>query len=220
MPGDPLRAKFIAENFLEDASLVSSVRNIYAYTGTYKGKRISVMASGMGMPSIGIYSYELYKFYGVESIIRIGSAGSYRDDIKVYDLVIATSSYSDSNYAVAQSGDRKRIQRPDPELTEKLIEAAEKLGVPYHTGRLSCTDVFYAEPDESKLKYLTEDMGCIASEMESFALMHNADVLGKKAACIVTISDSIVSGEETTALERQNSFTGMMKTALEAAVSL
>ena len=157
MPGDPLRAKYVAEHFLEDARLVNQVRNVYAYTGTYKGKELTVMASGMGMPSIGIYSYELYKFYDVDNIIRIGSAGAYTDRLAVYDVVLADSAWSQSSFAKVQNG-------------------------------------------------------C----MESFALFHNAKLLGKNAACLLTISDSFVTHEELSSLARQESFENMMKIALEA----
>lgn len=218
MPGDPLRAKFIAENFLDDAKLVSSVRNMYAYTGTYKGKEISVMASGMGMPSIGIYSYELYKFYDVENIIRIGSAGAYSKELKLYDMVLADSVYSDSNYANTMSGEGRKILHPSKALNDKLLEAAKEQNIPLTIGRLNSSDNFYKEDGRPSVDYLRDVCGCVATEMESFALLHNANVCGKNASCIVTISDSAVSGEETTAQERQNSFTNMMKVALEAAI--
>ncbi len=216
MPGDPLRAQFIAETFLVDAELVSSVRNVLAYTGTYNGKRISVMASGMGMPSIGIYSYELFKFYGVENIIRIGSAGAYSADLRLYDVVMADSAYSESTFARTQNGEERNVLYPSEELNEKLKAAAEKLNIPLHTGRIHSSDVFYREAGDY-LPYITGEMKCVACEMESFALFHNANVLGKKAACILTISDSFVYPEITTAEERQKSFTNMMKIALEAA---
>ncbi len=219
MPGDPLRAKFVAEHFLEDAKLVNTVRNVLAYTGTYKGKPVSVMASGMGMPSIGIYSYELYQFYDVENIIRIGSAGSYDKDVKVYDLVLADSAYSESSYAKCQSGDPVEVQLPSEELNGKLKAAAEKLGLSMHVGRIHSGDVFYYEEGQPGAAYYRNEKECLCVEMESFALFHNAKVLGKKAACLLTISDSLVTHEETTAEERQNSFTNMMQVALEAAIA-
>lgn len=216
MPGDPLRAQFIAETFLEDAKLVTSVRNVYGYTGTYQGKPISVMASGMGMPSIGIYSYELYKFYDVENIIRIGSAGAYSPDLKLYDVVMATSAYSESSYAKTQSGEESNILYPSVELCERIRESAKKLEIPLHEGLIHSSDVFYRESSD----YLKTDENVkksLACEMESFALFNNAKVLGKKAACLLTISDSFVYPEITTPEERQKSFTNMMKIALDAA---
>lgn len=215
MPGDPLRAKFIAETFLENPVQFNTVRNMFGYTGTYNGKQISVMGSGMGMPSIGIYSYELYKFYGVENIIRIGSAGAYNPNLDVYDTVLAKDCWSESSYAYVQSKDEDEVQKPSAELNEKLIQAAKKLNIPFVLGRIHSSDVFYHE--DSSIDEFYEVHGCDVVEMESFALFHNAKVLGKNAACLVTVSDSLVTHKETTAEERQNSFTNMMKIALEAA---
>ena len=217
MPGDPLRAKFIAENFLEDAQLVTSVRNVLGYTGTYKGKRVSVMASGMGMPSTGIYSYELFSQYGVETIIRVGSSGAYTEDLKLYDVVLAESAYSESNYAKAQSGCEDDIMYPSREVNDRILAAAEKLGIPCKETRIHSSDVFYYEASQGSFTRYPKEHGANCVEMESFALFHNANVLGKKAACILTISDSLVTHEETTPEERQNAFTAMMKIALEAA---
>ena len=219
MPGDPLRAKYVAENFLEDAKLVNTVRNVYAYTGKYKGKPVSVMASGMGMPSIGIYSYELYKFYDVDSIIRIGSAGAYDKELKLYDLVLADSVFSHSSYAICQSGDTSEIQYPDTHLNEKLLRAGRDLDIPITLGRIHSGDVFYYEAGQPGIEFYCAQKKCLCVEMESFALFHNAKVLGKKAACLLTISDSLVTHKATTAKERQNAFTNMMKVALEAATA-
>ncbi|MBE5940035.1 MAG: purine-nucleoside phosphorylase [Lachnospiraceae bacterium] len=216
MPGDPLRAKFIAETFLENPVLFNDVRNMFGYTGTYKGKQVSVMGSGMGMPSIGIYSYELYNVYGVENIIRIGSAGSYSEKAKVYDVVLATSAYSESSYAKVQCGYDKDIIYPSEELNEKLEKAAEELGIPVIKGGVHSSDVFYREGSIDYINDLRDNKGCLVVEMESFALFNNARVLGKQAACLLTVSDSFVSSEVTTAEERQTSFTNMMKIALEA----
>ena len=217
MPGDPLRAKFIAETFLENAIIFNTVRNMFGYTGTYKGKEISVMGSGMGMPSIGIYSYELYTQYGVENIIRIGSAGAYHESLNVYDVVIADSAYSESSFAFVQSGYKEDKTYPSQELNDKLKQAASDLNIPMHDTCVHSSDVFYREGGIGYLKNLIEDHGCKCVEMESFALFANATVLNKKAACLLTISDSFVNDEKTTAEERQNSFTNMMKIALEAA---
>ena len=215
MPGDPLRAKFIAETFLEDVVQFNAVRNMFGYTGTYKGTKISVMGSGMGMPSIGIYSYELYSQYGVENIIRIGSAGAYTADLKVYDVVLAKAAYSESSFAKTQNGYDKDITYPSESLNQKLIDAAKELNIPMHQSIIHSSDVFYREGGIGYVEGLKEK-GCTCVEMESFALFHNASVLGKNAACLVTISDSFVTSEVTTAEERQHAFTNMMEIALTA----
>ena len=219
MPGDPLRAQFIAETFLQDVRQVTSVRGMLGFTGTYEGRPISVMGSGMGMPSIGIYSYELYKFYGVENIVRIGSAGSYTDKAKLFDVVLASGAVSESSYAKTQSGFEGHITFPSRELNEKLRASAEKLGIRLIEGNIHSSDVFYRQPSDAKPTYwekLRDEQGCLCVEMESFALFANAQVLGKQAACLLTISDSFVSPEITTAEQRQKSFTDMMKVALGA----
>ena len=220
MPGDPLRAQFIAETFLQDVRQVTSVRGMLGFTGTYEGRPISVMGSGMGMPSIGIYSYELYKFYGVENIVRIGSAGSYTDKARLFDVVLASGAVSESSYARTQSGFEGHITFPSRELNEKLRASAEKLGIQLIEGNIHSSDVFYRQPSDAKPTYwekLRDEQGCLCVEMESFALFANAQVLGKQAACLLTISDSFVSPEITTAEQRQKSFTDMMKVALGAA---
>lgn len=217
MPGDPLRAKFIAETFLENPVLFNDVRGMYGYTGTYQGRPISVMGSGMGMPSIGIYSYELFTQYDVENIIRIGSAGSYSEKAKIYDVVLATGAYSESSFARVQSGFEGDITSPSQELNDQLRASAEKLGIPLIEGVIHSSDVFYRDNPQQGADYwqkLRDEKGCVAVEMESFALFHNAAVLGKRAACLLTISDSFVSHEVTSAQERQTSFTNMMKVAL------
>ena len=219
MPGDPLRAQFIAETFLQDVRQVTGVRGMLGFTGTYEGRPISVMGSGMGMPSIGIYSYELFKFYGVENIIRIGSAGSYTDKAKLFDVVLASGAVSESSYAKTQSGFEGHITFPSRELNEKLRASAEKLGIRLIEGNIHSSDVFYRQPSDAKPTYwekLRDEQGCLCVEMESFALFANAQVLGKQAACLLTISDSFVSPEITTAEQRQKSFTDMMKVALGA----
>ena len=219
MPGDPLRAQFIAETFLQDVRQVTGVRGMLGFTGTYEGHPISVMGSGMGMPSIGIYSYELFKFYGVENIVRIGSAGSYTDKAKLFDVVLAAGAVSESSYARTQSGFEGHITFPSRELNEKLRASAAKLGIPLIEGNIHSSDVFYRQPSDAKPTYwekLRDEQGCVCVEMESFALFANAQVLGKHAACLLTISDSFVSPEATTAEQRQKSFTNMMKVALGA----
>ena len=215
MPGDPLRAKFIAETFLENIKLVNSVRNMLVYTGEYKGKEITVMASGMGMPSIGIYSYELYSQYGVENIVRVGSAGAYTDKLNLFDVVLAESAWSESSFAKTQNGYDKDTTYPDGELNEKIIETAKKLNIPLHLEKIHSSDVFYTEPNVDGYKEINAKHGCECVEMESFALFHNAKVLGKKAACLLTISDSFTSEQKATPEERQTAFINMMKIALE-----
>ena len=219
MPGDPLRAKFIADTFLQDVRQVTGVRGMLGFTGTYEGRPISVMGSGMGMPSIGIYSYELFNFYGVENIVRIGSAGSYTEKAKLFDTVLATGAVSESNYARVQSGFTGNITLPSAALNEKLRASAAKQGIPLIEGNIHSSDVFYRQPSDAKPTYwekLRDEDGCLCVEMESFALFANAQVLGKNAACLLTISDSFVAPDITTAEERQKSFTDMMKVALGA----
>jgi len=216
MPGDPLRAQFIAETYLQNVEKFNNVRNIFGYTGTYKGRRISVMASGMGMPSIGIYSYELFNFYGVENIIRIGSCGAYTAELKLYDVILTTDAWSESTYAKVQSGYESDTIASSPILNNKLEKIAEDLGIEIHKHRVHSSDVFYRENFE-EYKNICKNHGCASVEMEAFALFHNANVLGKKAACLLTVSDNLVTHELTTSEERQEAFTNMMKIALEMA---
>jgi len=216
MPGDPLRAKYIAETFLENPVQFNTVRNMFGYTGTFNNKKVSVMGSGMGMPSIGIYSYELFSQYGVENIIRIGSAGAYADKVNIYDVVLVDKAWSESSYCKTQNGYTDEYTYPSEKLNEKIKKAAKKVDVPIHEGCIHSSDVFYREGG-TDFKKLFKEKGCLCVEMESFALFHNAKVLGKNAACLLTISDSFVTDEVTTAEERQTSFTNMMKIALEAA---
>ena len=219
MPGDPLRAQFIAETFLTQPRLVTSVRGMLGYTGTYEGVPVSVMGSGMGMPSIGIYSYELFTQYGVENIIRVGSAGSYSPAAKVFDVVLAAAAYSESSYARTQNGFAGDVTRPSEALNEALRASAQKQGIRLIEGVIHSSDVFYRDvPKADNGKFYWENLrdqkGCLAVEMESFALFHNAKVTGKNSACLLTISDSFVSHEETTPEQRQKNFTDMMKVAL------
>ncbi len=214
MPGDPLRAQFIAETFLEAPRLVTSVRGMLGFTGTYQGVPVSVMGSGMGMPSIGIYSWELFTRYDVENIIRIGSAGSYSPEAKVFDVVLASRAYSESSYAKTQNGFEGDMTFPSPTLCEALRKSADKLSVPLIEGCVHSSDVFYRNAAPDYWEKLRDEKGCVAVEMESFALFHNAAVTGKNAACLLTISDSFISHEETTAEQRQTSFTQMMQVAL------
>ena len=216
MPGDPLRAKYVAETFLTDIKLVNKVRNVFAYTGLYKGKEVTIMASGMGMPSIGIYSYELYNFYDVENIIRIGSAGAYTDKLNLYDIVLATDVYSLSSFAKVQ-GYESDVIDADKTLNEKIRSTSVRLNKKIVEGRVYSSDVFYGNAD---INYLYNEKKCLCVEMESFALFYNAKKLNKKAACILTISDNLITKEETTSEERQNAFKDMMELALETAINL
>lgn len=214
MPGDPLRAKFIADTFLTDVVQFNNVRNMFGYTGYYKGKKVSVMGSGMGMASIGIYSYELFAFYGVENIIRIGSAGSYDAEVKLYDIIVANDAWSESSYAKVQGGCEDTAIKATPSLNQELLATAERIGIPVKLARVHSSDVFYRK-NFDEYKQINKDHGCVCVEMESFALFHNANVLNKRAACVLTISDSLVTHEATSSEERQNAFTKMMELVLE-----
>ena len=221
MPGDPLRAKFIAENFLNDINCFNNVRGMLGYTGTYKGHKISVMGSGMGMPSIGIYSYELYKFYDVENIIRVGSCGAYSMDLDVYDVVLCKAAWSRSTYALTQQGLDDEFIYPSEKINNAAIRVASELEMELHIENIHSSDVFYAEPEYAqKLMETVHEKNVAAVEMESFALFANAKILGKHAACILTVSDSIVKGTATTSQERQKSFTKMMELGLETALKI
>lgn len=220
MPGDPLRAEYIARKWLQNPRKVNEVRNMYAFTGTYNGKELTVMGSGMGMPSIGIYSYELYKEYGVESVIRTGSAGAYTERLHLFDVVLAKECWSESTYARVQNGDENETQYPDAVLNARIMEAAEERGIAVLPVRVHSSDVFYAEGKSKGYREIYEKTGCECVEMESFALFHNAKALGKRAACLLTISDSFVTGEKTDAVQRQTAFDSMIETALLAAVKM
>ena len=215
MPGDPLRAKYIAETYLENPRQVTAVRNMFGYTGTYKGKEISVMGGGMGMPSIGIYSYELFNFYGVDQIIRIGSAGALQDHIKVMDVVIGMGACTDSNYAYQYGLPGIFAPIADYELMNKAIETAKRQGINVVVGNVVSSDVFYnADPTVNDR---WRSMGVLAVEMEAAALYMNAAKAKKKALCMLTISDHIYTGEALCAEDRQLGFGKMMEIALELA---
>lgn len=219
MPGDPLRAQYIAENFLQAPRLVTDVRGMLGYTGTWQGRAVSVMGSGMGMPSIGIYAHELYSEYGVENIIRIGSAGAYSANAKLQDVLLATAAYSESSFARTQSGDEAEIQYPSQTLNETLRASAAGCGVALQEGVIHSSDVFYVQPQPGQTPYwqrLCAEKGCLAVEMESFALFHTAKVLGKQAACLVTISDSFVTPAELSPQQRQTGLNAMIRVALGA----
>ena len=218
MAGDPLRAKFVAEKYLQEATMVTAVRNMYGYTGTYKGRPISVMGSGMGMPSIGIYSYELYDVYGVENIVRIGSAGSYRESLNVMDVVLVNQSYSDSTYARMMNGCIDKVIMPSPDLNEIITQTAVERNVPLKLAAVHSTDVFYVDPRMESFLQLRDRTKADCVEMESFALFHNANVLGRRAACLLTISDSFCTKTEISSAERATSLTVMIELALESAI--
>ncbi len=218
MPGDPLRAQFVAQNFLENAVLINNVRGIQGYTGTYRNRRVSVMASGMGMPSIGIYSYELFNFFDVENIIRIGSAGSINKNVKVRDIIMGMGACTNSAFAKQYNLPGSFAPIASYNILSKAINAAEKLGARYHVGNLYSSDVFYSD-DVSETERWAK-MGVLAVEMEAAALYMNAARSGKNALAICTVSNHIITGEETTTMERQNSFTQMMEIALDTAVAL
>lgn len=214
MPGDPLRSKFIAETYLKDAALVNNVRGVQGYTGFYKGKRVSVMASGMGMPSIGIYSYELFNFYGVENILRIGSAGVISQQLKVQDIVAGMSAYTNSNFG-AQFGFQGNLAPSCSfSLLQKAVEAGRKIGVDVKVGPIYSSDTFY---DESEPLGKLQKLGVLAVEMEAAALYLNAARAGKNALCLCTISDNPFTGEGMTAEQRQTALTRMMEIALDVA---
>ena len=216
MPGDPLRAKYVAETFLEDAVLVNQVRGINGFTGTSRGKRVSVMASGMGMPSIGIYSYELYHFYDVDNIIRIGTAGAMQPELAVRDVVLGMGACTDSNYASQFCLPGTYAPTASYELLSKAVAAIEKMGnIRYRVGNLLSSDAFYN--DNPQTTALWQKMGVLAVEMEAAALYMNAARCGKNALAICTISDSLVTGEATTSQERQSGFADMVRIALETA---
>lgn len=214
MPGDPLRAKYIAENFLEDYKLVNTVRNIFAFTGKYKGKEVTVMASGMGMPSMGIYSYELFKEYDVKNIIRIGTCGAYTKDLALKDTILVNGAYSESSYAKTQNGCEDKLLLASSPLNFYIKEAAEDLNKHLSIANIHSSDVFYKENDNFKELYRNE--GCMAVEMESFALFHNANVLGKRAACLLTVTDNLVTGERLSSEDRQQGVNEMIEIALES----
>ncbi len=219
MPGDPLRAEYIAKTYLTDSVQFNNVRGMKGFTGKYRGQRVSVMGSGMGMPSMGIYSYELFAFYDVDNIIRIGSCGAYAESLKLYDVLLVEEAWSESTYAKVQSGYDGDTISSSEVILKSLIDSANRLDIPIERGRIHSSDVFYKE-NFLAFECIRDEHDCIAVEMESFALFANAKLLNKNAGCILTVSDSLVSGEMTTAQERQNSFTKMMEIALDSVLSL
>ncbi len=219
MPGDPLRAKYIAENFLTDYKLINEVRNMFGYTGYYKGKKVTVFGSGMGIPSMSIYAYELYKFYDVENIIRIGSSGSMDSNIKIGDVVLSSSVYSESNFAYSYSNIKRNIEYASEELNEIISEMAALKNIKIFKGQTVCTEVFDPYSMDEAFSLRMKDKG-IAAEMEAFALFHIADVLNKKAACLMTISDSPFETRTLTSEERESNLNDMIILALESCLKI
>ena len=222
MPGDPLRAKYIAEHFLKDAKLVNSIRNIYAYTGEYKGKRITVMASGMGMPSMGIYAYELFKFYDVDSIIRIGSCGAYKENLNLFDIVLSENCYTEGNFALTSNNDNCHIASSDNYLNNIIEETSSSLGIPIHKGNTVSTDFFdvYMSDVNKFLERLPKDFNPLSAEMEAFALFYIAKILNKKAACLMSVVDSKFIDKIATTEERATGLNNMIKLALESSLKI
>lgn len=223
MPGDPLRAKYIAENFMENAILVNQVRGMLAYTGEYKGKEISVMAHGMGMPSVGIYAYELYQFYQVENIIRIGSCGSYVPEINLLDIVLVEESYTEGNFAYNMCEEKCNFIKSDSELNTTILKVAKEMNIPCIKANIACTECFdaYTPNPQSYVERLPKEYNIVGSEMESFALFYTANKLNKSAACLLTVVDSNYANTENkqlTAEERELSLNNMIEIALEAAI--
>ncbi len=214
MPGDPLRSRMIAEQFLEDPVLVNDVRSIQGYTGTWQGKRVSVMASGMGCPSIGIYSYELFKYYNVKNIIRLGSAGAMSEKLKLGDVVVAMSAYNNSSYVKQFGFHGDNAPCADFELLSKAMRNAKKMKLNVFCGPVFTSEAFYGESEDTKA---LQKLGVLAVEMEASALYMNAALTGKNALAICTISDSAITGESMSAEERQNSFTDMIRLGLSLA---
>ena len=217
MPGDPKRAKYIADNFLENVKLVNQVRAMTAYTGYYKGKKITIFPSGMGNPSIGIYSYELFKYYDVDTIIRIGTIGGYSKDLKVGNVVLAETSVTTSNYALIQNGDNRKEINSNMYLNNTINNVAKDNNINLFESRVLCSDVFY---DNSDYKELEDKYNVVGVEMETFALFHTADMLNKKATALLTISNSFATEEELTSEERERNLSEMIKLALESSLKI
>lgn len=214
MPGDPLRSKFIAENFLENPTLINNVRGVQGYTGTYKGKKVTVMAHGMGNGSAGIYTYELFNFYNVDKIIRVGSIGALSEEVKLKDVIIASKSYSDTNYGgfYTKNGNKAGFIDAPGTLVLKAVAKAEELGLNTHVGAIYCSDTFYTDIDQIAL---AKEQNLLGVEMESTCIYLNAKNAGKEALCIATVSDSLVTGEKLSTEERQTGFSKMITLALE-----
>lgn len=222
MPGDPLRAKYIADNFLENARLVNTVRNMFAYTGTYKGKEVTIFSSGMGMPSMGIYSYELFKFYDVENIIRIGSCGAYNNDLNLFDTILVDQSYTEGNFAFSWNGKDCHTASSSKKLNSEIEKTAKEINIPCIKGNTLCNECFdgYLDDIPAFIDRFPKDLNIIACEMEAFALFYMADYFKKNASCLLTVVDSYYKQQESTAEEREKSLNDMITIALETAIKL
>ncbi len=222
MPGDPLRAKYIAENFLENAKLVNSVRNMYAYTGNYKGKRLTVMASGMGMPSMAIYAYELYKFYDVDTIIRIGSCGGYDKNLKLFDIVLSEQCFTEGNFALTFHNENCHIVESNKEINQILEQTAKEKQIHLVKGNTICAEFFdvYLDDIEQFLSRIPKDFHPISAEMEAFSLFYIAKVLKKKASCIMSVVDSQYIKEVATPEQRETGLKDMIFLALESSLKI
>ena len=222
MPGDPLRAKYIAENFLDNAKLVNTVRNMLAYTGTYKGKEITVFSSGMGMPSMGIYCYELYKFYDVDAIIRIGSCGAYDESLNLFDTILVNQSYTEGNFAYEWNEQNCHIAKSNDELNHIIEETATELKIACRKENTLCNDCFdgYLDDIPAWIRRFPKNLNIAACEMEAFALFYIANHLHKKAACLLTVVDAYYKNQESTSEEREKSLNDMIRLALESAIKL
>lgn len=222
MPGDPLRAKYIAENFLDNYILVNSVRGMYAYTGNYKGKRITVMASGMGMPSMGIYSYELFKFYDVQTIIRIGSCGAYSKNLNLFDIILSENCYTEGNYALTMNNENSHIVSSSDDINNIIKETAKDNNINLYVGNTVCTDCFdiYMTDVNEFLSRVPEGFNPISAEMEAFALFYTARLLNKKASCIMSVVDSKYIDKVATPEERQTGLNNMIKLALDSSLKI
>lgn len=222
MPGDPLRAKYIVENFFDNYTLVNSVRGMYAYTGTYKGKELSVMAHGMGMPSVGIYSYELFKFYDVENIIRIGSCGGYLPELKLFDIVLSENVFSESNYALTLNNEECHIINSSTTLNSIIENTAKEINIKLIKGNTVCTDCFdiYMTDVNKFLERIPNGFNPVSAEMEAFALFYNAKLLNKNASCLMSVVDSKFIKNVATAEERETGLYNMIKLALDSAIKI
>ena len=222
MPGDPLRAKYIAENFLENARLVNTVRNMLAYTGTYKGREITVFSHGMGMASMGIYCYELYKFYDVENIIRIGSCGAYSEDLNIFDTILVDKSYTEGNFAYEWNEKDCHLIESSEFLNEIIEGTAKEINIPYIKGNTLCSDCFdgYLESILNLIKRFPKELNIIGAEMEAFALFYMAHYLGRQASCLLTVVDSHYKKQEISSEEREKSLNNMITLALESAIKI
>lgn len=222
MPGDPLRAKYIAENFLENYKIVNSVRNMFAYTGEYKGKKITIMASGMGMPSMGIYCYELYKFYDVEAIIRVGSCGAYDEKVNLLDTILVDGSFTLGNFAMNFNNKPVNYVLADKELNDLISKVSLVDNIEIKKENVACTECFdpYIEDISNVLEKFPKEKNIVAAEMESFALFYTAKCLNKKAACLLTVVDSIKKKQSLTAEQREKSLNNMIRLSLDTAIEL